>query len=54
VAAGMSSHGVPLPATALGTLAPATMPTFSNADAYNRFLFPQLVSPRQFVDILSD
>lgn len=51
MAAGMSSHAVPLPATASSALALATTPAFNNADTYN---FPQSVSTRQFVDILSD
>ena len=53
----MSSQGVSHSnLTAMGTLAPATTPAFSqnNMDAYTGFLFPQPVSMRQLVDILSN
>ena len=58
MAAEMSSQTAPLPnATAVGTLAPVTMPAFSNDYTDNDYtgpLFPQSVSNRQpeFVDIL--
>ena len=52
----MSSQDVYPNPTAMGTLAPATTPAFSNnnTDTYTEFLFPQPVSTRQLADILSN